>query len=155
MFNKLPWLFMIAGILVFPGCASKAKIVPVSGVVTMDGMPLANADVQFQPMATDGNSNPGYGSYGKTDAQGRYSLTISSQESQAPGAVAGIHKVSIASGTSDKVTYDPKIGSPDGSSPKNKPAPEKIPTQYNSQSSLTFEVPQTGTDKANFDLQSR
>lgn len=155
MFNKFSRLLLLGVALVLSGCGHKAKVVSVSGIVTLDGMPLANADVQFQPMATEGNSNPGYGSHGKTDDQGRFSLTISSQESQAPGAVAGMHKVSISSGNNDKVAYDPRIGSPDGATPKNKPPVEKVPNNYNSQSTLTFEVPLEGTDKANFDLKSR
>lgn len=155
MSSKLTALSLVVGVLFLAGCGHKAKVVPVSGLVTLDGMPLANAEVQFQPMATDGNSNPGYGSFGKTDAQGRFTLTIASQETQAPGAVAGMHKVTIASGGTEKVAYDPQIGSPDGGGPKNRPQVEKLPANYNSQSSLTFEVPVEGTDKANFDLKSR
>ena len=47
-------------------------LAPVAGTVTLDGQPLADADVAFY---LEGAATPGYyGSGGKTDAQGRYAL---------------------------------------------------------------------------------
>ena len=52
------------------GCNSGYKIVPVSGRVTLDGHPVANAEVSFY--STDVKDAP-YAS-GKTDEQGNYKL---------------------------------------------------------------------------------
>lgn len=140
--------------LMFAACAGEiSKIVPVSGIVTLDGKPLANANVQFQPMA-QGNENPGYGSFAVTDQSGKFELAISSQQLQKQGAVVGKHRVSITSGQ-DKIEYDPKVGSPDGSTPKTRVKPERVPEKYNTQTTLIFEVPLAGTNMANFDLQSK
>lgn len=153
MSNK--WMVTLAlGMVFMTGCSSdNLNIVPVSGVVTLDGKPLANANVQFQPMA-QGNENPGFGSFAVTDGSGKFSLAISSQQLQKAGAVVGKHKVSITS-SQETIDYDPKLGSPDGATPKSRVKPERIPERYNSQSALVFEVPQGGSTMANFDLQSR
>ncbi|HVT27309.1 MAG TPA: hypothetical protein VHE81_04760, partial [Lacipirellulaceae bacterium] len=53
----------------FFGCSeSGPKLAPVTGRITLDGQPLENADVLFQP---DGSKPP---SVGRTDANGRYEL---------------------------------------------------------------------------------
>lgn len=57
----------------------------VSGIVTLNGMPLANATIKFQP-------KQGPPSVGKTNENGEYSLKINEKES---GAVVGEHTVSI------------------------------------------------------------
>ena len=45
------------------GCASK-KYAPVSGKVTVNGKPLAKAEVSFQPIAAEGSVDAGVGSNG-------------------------------------------------------------------------------------------
>ena len=58
------------------GCGGGAsyELVPVSGRVTLDGQPLANARVSFQP-ARD-QSDPGPGASGVTDAEGKAEFVI-------------------------------------------------------------------------------
>ena len=46
--------------------------------VTLDGVPLADARVNFQP--TGDAKEPGIGSFGKTNANGEYSLTLIDDE---------------------------------------------------------------------------
>src|SRR5262249_29795995 len=82
------------------GCGSY-KLAPVSGQVTLNGKPLPNAAVIFQPKRS-ATSTPGPGSYGKTDEQGRYSLRIVGQDR--PGAVVGMHQVSISTQVSEDST---------------------------------------------------
>jgi hypothetical protein len=60
------------------------QIAPVSGRVTLDGRPLASADVAFQP---DGSQRA---SAGRTDANGRYRLMFKRGQ---PGAIVGEHTV--------------------------------------------------------------
>jgi hypothetical protein len=106
------------------GCGSSAYV-PVSGVVTLNGKAVKNCVVQFQPMATADNPNPGRGSSGKTDENGRFTLKC---DDGRPGAAIGKHRIRILAGT------DP------------------IPPEWSSDSTHEFEVPSGGTDKANFDV---
>src|SRR5881409_1494611 len=73
------------------GCG-EAKYVKVSGVVTLDGQPYKNAVVSFQPISSEGNPNPGRGSTGLTDENGRYTLVTDDGHT---GAVVGKHRVRI------------------------------------------------------------
>jgi hypothetical protein len=75
------------------------------------------------------NPNPGPGSIGITDSQGVYRLKC--VQTPDTGAVVGKHLV--------------KINLPEG---KAKPLPDR----YNAASTLHFEVPESGTDKADFNL---
>src|SRR5262249_9456960 len=125
---------------------------PVSGTVYLNGKPLANALVQFQPIGTRENPNPGRGSFGATDANGKFTLRYDGEKD---GAVVGNHRVAITTMINkQKVEIDPDKGSPDGVDPAQKPGPEKIPARYNDKTTLTFEVPRGGTDKADFRLET-
>jgi hypothetical protein len=138
----------LAACLLAIGCSGDGfKLVPVSGRVTKNGQPLANVRVVFQPIG----DNPGPGSAGTTDADGRYTLVVSSQQYSGNGAVVGKHRVTIGTilpGEGAKPT-DPSVGSPDGEPLAGK---ELIPPRFNQDSTLTFDVPAGGTDKADFDL---
>jgi hypothetical protein len=144
----MPWLLATSMLAV--GCSGdNIKFVPVSGRVTKNGQPLANVRVVFQPI---GSENPGPGSAGTTDADGRYTLTVSSQQQSGKGAVPGMHRVTIGTILPGEgaLPTDPSVGSPDGAPLAGK---ELIPPKYNQDSTLKFEVPAGGTDKADFDLQ--
>lgn len=65
-----------------------AKLFPVSGTVTLDDQPLANASVVFLA----GEGVPGSGARGTTDAEGKYTLTTSHG---GPGAAVGSYTVVI------------------------------------------------------------
>src|SRR5262245_53655961 len=56
------------------GCGRKSNVVPVSGKVTVNGQPLANVAVNFGPLT--GGLDGAYASYGKTDADGRFTLKL-------------------------------------------------------------------------------
>jgi len=60
-----------------------------------------------------------------------------------PGAVVGVHQVSI----STQVSTDPT-----GTRDDLPSTPEKLPARYNSETTLSFDVPAGGTDKADFKL---
>jgi hypothetical protein len=125
--------FAFALFLAATGCGG--GLASVSGVVTLDGKPVEGATVSFTPATGDGGGVGG--SYGKIDAQGTYSLrTVVGDRS---GSVPGKHKVTISLSKSDATN-------PEGASK------ELIPTKYNTKSELTFDVPSSGTDKANFEL---
>src|SRR5438045_3919382 len=75
------------------GCGQSYKTAPVSGRVTLDGKPLANATVQFYPVAAPG-TDPGPTSLGHTDEDGRYTLSFV-DSAATKGALVGKHKVFI------------------------------------------------------------
>jgi hypothetical protein len=129
--------FLVLAVALFAvGCGSGLKTAPVSGVITKDGQPLANASVTFTPQATGGESPV---SNGRTDDKGSYTLAITATGDS--GAVLGNHIVRVAAigeeqtGPNSDVS-DPKVVDP-------------IPPH-----SLTFEV-KSGQNQADFDLKSR
>jgi len=142
MFQRIALLLSL-GLTI--GCSGGAKIVPVSGTVTLDGKPLPNAHVSFQPLSKPGNEAPGVGSYGLTGADGAF--TMRSAENDQAGAVVGKHRVEINIKADSSTDVDPRLKA---SQPK-----VVLPMKYNRQSELTFEVPAGGTSAANFDLKSK
>jgi len=74
------------------GCGGAADVAPVSGVVLYGDQPLAGAGITTQPIAK-GTENPGSGSFGKTDEQGRFTLELVTPPM--PGAIIGEHRVMI------------------------------------------------------------
>jgi hypothetical protein len=123
-------------LLVFIGCGRTGpKAVSVSGRVTMDQKPLANADVSFLPVDSDPNNSASRESAGRTDEQGRFTLKLIQDQSN--GAVVGTHKVRIS-----VIERGTKIVN-------------RVPKEYNENTKLTFTVPAEGTTEANFDLNSQ
>jgi hypothetical protein len=122
------------------GCGDSGsyKIARVSGRVTLDGKPFANASVVFSPIASASNREPGPGSGGITDAEGRYTLKVTGTNRE--GAVVGKHKVAITRVRDDDSGEDQqKQSRPRGVRRKRKTA-------------IEFEVPAGGTEKADFEL---
>jgi hypothetical protein len=72
------------------GCGAKQQFAPVSGVVKLDGAPVAGLVVEFLPDPDTGTHGPR--SSGTTDAEGRFHLVCDNQQD---GAVVGSHRVLI------------------------------------------------------------
>ncbi len=147
-------LLPLSLMLISLGCGKGSyTAVPVSGQVTMNNQPLANVIVSFQPVGTGSNPNPGPGSSGKTDSEGRFTLKLLSTPPR-DGAVVGQHRVQIYTPETGEgaVPYDPELGSPDGAPAKPSKPVEFIPARYHDQSKMTFDVPEGGTNQANFAL---
>ncbi len=82
-------------VLLTLGCAKKPpEVVPVQGILTLDSLPLENAEVKFYPSTpgVDGN----YIASGVTDANGRFVLKLVG--SQANGACIGNNQVTVTEG---------------------------------------------------------
>ena len=114
------------------GCDSGGpNVAPVEGIVTMDGVPIADKEVVFSP-------ETGRASMGTTDEDGWYELDYSTQRK---GALIGRHTVTVT--TTNPNPYGP-------------PPPdwvETVPDKYHTQTELTAEV-KKGRNKINFDLTS-
>lgn len=126
----------LIGVLLLAGCGDEFDRVPVSGRVTLNGEPFVGAHVQFQPVAQEGQTAAGQGSFGVTDDNGHYSQE--GIEGQA-GAVPGPNRVIIS--------RTKELPASDLSSPLDSSIPEK----YTDGSTL-FEVPAGGTEQADFEL---
>ncbi len=140
------WLIGI-GIVMVLGCnKGSQQFAPVSGKVTLNGQPLANATVSFQPIAKQG-IEAGPGSTAKTNDKGEFTLKVSTGKL---GAVVGKHRVIISSLEAKPEEDDsrPRRGGPE--------LDDKVPSRYGpgGKDELTFEVVSGGTDKADFNLTS-
>ena len=81
---------------IFPGCQERSNIRPVKGKLTLNGEPLANANVSFQPLVQkkEHETAEGLGSYGRTNASGEFELRL--VDSDERGALIGTHAVRIS-----------------------------------------------------------
>lgn len=138
-------LFLIAG------CSGGTSYVPVSGIVSINGVPYGKAVVSFQPIGTKENPNPGRGSSAYTDENGKFILKSDNGKS---GAVVGKHLVRIQTKGTEVVGQGPNWSS-DDKGPSSKKEVDPIPLEWNALSKVEFEVPAGGTDKANFDIPSK
>jgi hypothetical protein len=136
MYRLLP---LVAVVALAAGCSGQ-RVVPVSGRVTLNGQPLANVHVSFQPISSGSNHDAGSGSYAITDNDGRYTLKL--VHGDTAGAVVGKHRVEITPRNTD-----------DDADRRGKGAVTGVPARYNRNSELTFDVT-GGTDKADFPLTS-
>ncbi|WP_417385160.1 DUF6795 domain-containing protein [Gimesia sp.] len=114
------------------GCSGGGEPLPeltdVTGTVTLDGKPLENISVIFQPEAADQAS-----SRGTTDAEGKFKLMYNQD---AAGAVSGKHKVRFAVMDADSTGL--------------------LPEKYTrSSSGETADVTLAGSNNFQFDLKSR
>jgi hypothetical protein len=121
------------------GCGGEGKIstAPVSGVVTLNGAPLANASISFQPIA---GGNPGPPSSDQTDEEGNFTLHFADGKE---GAVVGKHKVLISTRK-----MSPSAPNSDSEVEVEK---EQVPKMY-LETPPVFDVPKEGTDAAAFHL---
>jgi hypothetical protein len=123
------------------GCAPERLTEYVEGVVTLDGKPLADIRVMFEPKSS-GSRNSGVGSYGVTDQQGHFVLRMSN--SDVKGAVPGLHTVMLS---------DKRAELDDDAGPISVPLASRIPEKY-LRSPLTYEVRLGEGKKAQFNLTS-
>ncbi|WP_083233365.1 carboxypeptidase-like regulatory domain-containing protein [Planctopirus hydrillae] len=125
------------------GCGGSVSDLPplgkVSGVVTLDGKPLANARVQFQPPDSRASE-------GMTDENGAYTLRFDPKNY---GAKVGPHVVSVTTRT-DGYAKPPQNGQ-EGEWVKGQP--ESVPAKYLKPGALTAEV-KAGSNTINFDLKN-
>ncbi len=102
------------------GCQRGPAVAPVEGMVTMNGEPLAQAMVEFQPDA-------GTPSYGYTDQSGHYELMYQVDRG---GALLGRHNVRVRT-AGEKTDLETDM---------TYTVRESVPVEYNEESELYYEV---------------
>lgn len=117
------------------GCSSSpttdyglVSLLGVSGSVTLDGQPLADAEVKFE-------AESGQYSVGKTDSAGRFTLQFDSIKS---GCTEGKKIVRITTRPVTEGGGTPEMD--EGTRNSTAVSAERIPPRYNQKSELTAEV---------------
>ena len=130
-------IFLVAAI----GCGAEesVKLAPVSGQVTLDGSPLADATVSFQPETIGEEISPS--SFGRTDQEGQYTLEVVTDGES--GTIVGKHKVLITRNFQE---------AEDDDAATDEDFADRLPAHYNIETTLRFDVPRSGSDQANFKL---
>ncbi|PQO38605.1 carboxypeptidase-like regulatory domain-containing protein [Blastopirellula marina] len=132
LLHPLPLVTTLACFVLLPGCfggGDTPDLADVSGVVTLDGKPLAEATVLFQPLS-------GRPSAGTTDQDGKFRLRYTASET---GAKIGDHKVIIRKEVAGKDRGGESVWK------------ETVPDIYNQRTTLTATV-EPGTNTINFEL---
>jgi len=137
-------LVALAMLAVLPACSKAIKTEGVTGVITYNGEPLADATVKFIPTDATGSQ-----SYGKTNEKGEYKLQTLLGAADA-GTTPGEYKVTV-----DCITTV-ETGNMIEENGEEKPetvAESLIPAKYNNAetSGLTATVA-PGDNTINFDL---
>jgi len=133
------WRFLFCSVLSLSFClgcgkASGPQMGTVSGQVTLDGHPLPDVSVTFQPE----NGRP---STGKTDESGKYTLKFTASQN---GALTGKHVIMITPQQPSDAELSAGTAKP----------PQALPEKYNTKSELTAEV-KPGSNVLNFELSSK
>jgi len=119
------------------GCSGGEDFSPelgtVTGVITLNEKPLANAVVTFLPQDTSSKYAPVSG--GLTDAEGKYTLKF---KNGSLGALPGSHSITISTDLEGT----------------NIAKNEKVPAKYNKKTKLVKTV-ELGENTINFDLKSK
>jgi len=128
----------------FAGCKSGPDLpptVPVEGILTLDGQPVAEATIIF--IADQGV----YNATGTTDSEGKFEMSAFQEKK---GVVVGSYKVEM-----NKTIVEPRPGGREGESDVNLKL--GLPTRYNTftTSGITINVTDAGQKDVKFELKSK
>jgi hypothetical protein len=122
--------------LAFSGCTTKPYTGPktyfVDGTITLDGLPLEGADIQFQP-----KENVGEVAVGKSVSAGNFKVS-SVQGLPEQGAMAGTYKVTVSKIEAVQLSH-PKIDPVSGDS-TTQTSKEILPAIYQDPIKTPLEV---------------
>ena len=131
--------------LISSGCGSKsgASTLPVSGTVKLDGVPLDQGVIQFEPQP------PGTTVNAATPIKdGKYQFAAG-----AGGLLPGTYRVSISSVPPASATASDPIKAMEQAS--QAPPPDRIPKEFNVESKLQAEVKSASPNNFDFDIASK
>lgn len=139
----------LASLILAAGCGGSGNPLnrqAVSGTVNLDGQPLANGGIRFEPVGNFPGATVGFGQI----EEGEYSIP------EAQGLPPGKYRVSITSpetpagSTSTEKPADPVAEM----AAKSQPTKERIPARYNAKSTLDATVTDGGPNTFPFELTS-
>lgn len=146
---------VVLSVFLLAGCGSSdggkpddSPLVPVSGVVTLDDEPLANASVQFFPVA---GSAAGLPAYGTTDITGRFDLQNARGRS---GCEPGAYTVVVSKFAQKDGTPIPADAGGDVAAALGH---EHVPAKYSDpqKSQLQITIPDAGRDDVELPLTTK
>lgn len=129
--SLLSLVFVALGVLAGCGTENKLGRQGVSGSVTLDGRPIANGTIRFEPVAEDGVAS------GTTITQGKYDI------SAARGLPPGEYLVRISAAGESGVA-EPLPGD------SSKLAEELVPEKYNTNSELKVAIKKGSNESQDF-----
>lgn len=135
MRDRSCWLGGLA-LLFLVGCFGSGgpELGKVTGTVTLDKLPLADATVSLVPV------EGGRTTIGITDQNGKFTIQFAAGTT---GALVGEHRVTITTGSPPVIGDNGRVEDPG--------IPEKVPAKYNEQTQLVRTV-QSGGNDFQFDL---
>jgi len=145
--------------LLLAGCSRVPPMGTVSGVVTLDGQPLADVEVQFLPDPEQGTRGATASCY--NDKQGRF--TLRTERHHTDGALVGTHRVVFvdiaALGDHGSLPgMDAMLGREEPAVPRGEQKPKKnrVPAMYTDPNQTPFRAIEVkpGDQTLNFDLQT-
>lgn len=145
---------MAVGLATLSGCTpAPPPVIPVSGVLTLNGAPLPHAEIKFVPMQEGLGGN--YTASGVTDKNGKFTVSLPGKTE--PGCCACECKILVVEGPMPAAAREDsargmKKGADFRASLKNRP----IPSIYDRTGTtpLTVTVGE-GNDKFEFDLERK
>lgn len=119
---------LLCGLVLGLGC-NQPQFASVEGVVTLDGVPMEDVEVQFIPEPDQDISSPPTSAY--TDARGRFQVTATGTY----GVLIGTHRVCINDATlmmpGGGLAVDPESGIPTEGRVKSRRVPRsRVPAIY-------------------------
>ena len=159
MFNRAI-LLLVAGFLMLSpvACGSKRgmQFAAVSGKVLVDGEPASDIIVVYEPVSDDATRNAkkeSPASSAITDQSGRYTLKVGS--GQIDGALVGQHRVRLMKKPLD--TADAEIAADYNvrAEWKKQRQFKQLPKRYNDQTEIKVDVPASGSNSADFEIESK
>ena len=142
---QVRWLLVGVALALASGCGGQ-RFAPVAGRITLNGKPLANAQIVFNMIPREGSIESAPSAVGTTNQNGEYTLRVSQTQTGAP---VGKHRVAI-SAMSTQANPDSDAPVAPGAAPRN-----IVPSRYNDKTELICEVSASGNDHADFELKAR
>lgn len=134
---------LVLGGLCISGCGgpkNRHGRVPISGTVTLDGVPLKTGFVVFEPKSGQPTQSGGMIADGKFEVPAPH------------GAAPGTYSVAFYSGDGEAPITKYEPGTPEYEAVAMKAAGEQVPRKYNIDTKLTAEVTEDGDNFFPFEL---